>query len=589
MTARARHRVERRALRTISACLLGGLLMVTAAAADGVGVLLAPAADELSREEAAAVDALIVAIASHDLSVVLVHGESPLVRAADARLPHVSADADWTPLPGVLDALAFELRLDYLLLISVAAPPEPPTLFTGLLIVRGGASSRMEGEGAEAMAERVVRAADDLGPPRDRRDEAVDIPLAQEPPRIDEQRPSVADEQPAAVNEQPQPPQPQVQEEPAATPAAPPDVVPEPIRAEQEPADPLAVAEEPAPRADDAQPPQPDPELAAAEDAYESGKLDVASALLEDYVRTHGSSGRAQLLRAKLSLARLEQEAAVDQLQRAVALDPELVEARVWLARLLSEQGLWQKATEEYRRSLETNPENLEALLGLARVYRDNGHRRRAIRLLQEADEAGQSDPSLLLMLGLLHWAEGNDEQSERAFLRTAARADTEMRAEALEHLGDLYVERRQHREALRCYLEAAQLNPTRSSVAQRRYREVMAAADGAVHDALTNGWSVFEQYARDAIGQREMVYRHLRAVSAELEEALSFADGLTPPAALRGDHARRQLAYSLAIEATVSALTYLDLGEDTMLERAVTRHGEALLEFRGLQRESRG
>lgn len=552
----------------VVAFLLAGLLPGKIATADGVGILLAPADEQLSETEAAYAEALVGALASRDRRAIYLHAKSPTLRAAGVSIPTVSADDDWTPLSSVLDRIAIQLRLDYVLLTSTRRSPDGTPQSSGLLVARGGASTQLTAADADGMTRRVIRAIADLGPPRDPADLPVEIGAEPVAPPIDDAPPATPEPVPAE------------EEPPAPTPV------------EEEPVVPVTVVDEPDLSRDvvDREEVEPiDPTLAAAEEAYEGGNLDAASSLLGDYQREHGASGRAHFLRAKLSLARLEHDRALDHLERAVALDPELVEARVWLARLLAERGLWQKSIEQYERSLEGDPTNLEALLGLARVYRDHGHRRRAIRLLREADDAGQSDPSLLMMLGDLYVAEGEVELAERAFLRTASGETGERRAAALERLGDLYVELRRHRDALSCYLEAAELNPSRASMAQRRYREVMAAADGSVHDALTSGWSVFEDFAESGIGQRELVYRHLSEVQAQLDEALRYADGIRPPAALQADHARRQLAYSLAVEATVSALSYLDLGEESMLERATARHGEALAEFRRLQQSSEG
>ena len=116
--------------------------------------------------------------------------------------------------------------------------------------------------------------------------------------------------------------------------------------------------------------------------------------------------------------------------------------------------------------------------MGLARLYRDNGHRQKAINLL-EAAEAASSDPGLLMLLGDLHALNGSDVEAQAAYLRAMAAGDEpDTKAVALERLGDFYVKLHRHREALTCYLQAAQLNPTRTSVVTRRYAEVMSAAD---------------------------------------------------------------------------------------------------------------
>jgi tetratricopeptide (TPR) repeat protein len=295
------------------------------------------------------------------------------------------------------------------------------------------------------------------------------------------------------------------------------------------------------------------------------------------------------LLRARLNLARRNDDAAIGDLQRAVGMDPSLVEARVWLGRLLEEQGLWQSAQDHYEAAVEADPTDLAALLGLARLYRDHGHRRRAIELLTDARDLGQDDPSLLMLLAELHGGEGNVALAERYFLQAAATATGDERAMAWERLGDLYVKLHRHREALTSYVKAAEVNPSRASMAERRYTEVMTAADGAVHEALTATWSAFEDFANNGIGEREMVYRRLSEMHAQLEEAKLFAESITPPEDLKARHVKRQVAYSLAVEASVLALSWLDLGDDSMLEHAGQVHADAVAQFEALSPEAGG
>lgn len=548
--------VSRRAWASLCAVALS--LAVTGAAAapvHTVGVLVAPAGDGISEVEALVADALVAELVGRDLRATFLHAESPMVRARGAQLPAISAGDDWTPLGSVLGRLASRLQLDYLVLIAVPSPAAADVAPRIMLVVRDGrarsadlappgggeeAGARAEAFAARA-AERIVALIAELGEPRGAEDEPVVAPG-------------------------PEP----VAPEPAG-----------PVAVEEAPAEPAA----PAAPGDEAQPGEEvaDP-LATAREAYERGDYDGALALLREVMLTPDGDARAYLLRAKIRLALQARTEAIGDLERAVALDPDLVEARVWLARLQAEQGLWQAASEQYELALAAEPGNREALLGLARVYRDHGHRRRAIELLTGAVEAGQRDVDVLVLLAELHEAEGELDEAQRLLVRAAALTTGERTAEVLERLGDLYAQRRLHREALSCYQRAAEISPSRRSMVQRRYLEVMAAADSSVSEALSAGWGVFRDYVDNQVGERELAFRALSQMRAQIEEALQFADSVTPPEALRAEHARRQYAYSLALEATVAALTYLDLAEDEMKTRAELRHQDALAELGALQ-----
>lgn len=549
----------------LTAVLLA-VAFASCAEADSVGVLIAPSGDQMAEGEALYAEALVAAVIAEGHQAIFLHEASPLVRSSGISLPAVSAEDDWTPLQSVLDRVAERLRLDYVLL-TAARPEADEWMAEGLLVVRGGGRDTLQTEVPRAIAdvageiaEATLQAMSGLPAPSDRAEDAVpliprDEPAAEEPAA---DAPVTADAPPATTDADAEQDAPMVvADEPEAATDTPPTAAPEPI--------------------DDA--------LAAAEAAYDDGKLEDAEALLNASLRETGGSARAYFLRARLSLGRQDRDAAISDLKRAVAMDRSLVQAQVWLARLLMEQGLWQAAQTHYERAVEAAPTDLEALLGLARLYRDHGHRRKAIALLTGADDRGQDDPSLLMLLAELHGGERNVELAERYFVRAAGSAEGEQRAAAWERLGDLYVGLHRHREALTCYVKAAELNPSRASMVERRYTEVMTAADGAVREALTGGWGVFEDFAHNGVGAREMVYRRLSEIHAQLTEARRFAESINPPGNLRERHVQRQFAYSLAVEASVLALSWLDLGDESMLERAAEVHADAATQFEALGR----
>ena len=64
----------------------------------------------------------------------------------------------------------------------------------------------------------------------------------------------------------------------------------------------------------------------------------------------------------------------------------------------------------------------------------------------------------------------------------------------------------------------------------------------------------------------------------------MNFADGIMPPEEMGSVHARRQYAYSLAYEAAVTGLSYLDLDGTEMRDRAMARCREAINELESLR-----
>ena len=572
--------IQRRLGRLLLAAVIAAAV-ASAAQADGIGVMLAPEGQQISEEEALYAEAVVAALVAQGHRAVFLHDASPLVTASGVTLPSVTAADDWTPLTSALDSIATRMRLDYVLLTSVRVEG-PQMIADGLLVVRGGDGEDVHSgpcaKGAEAgtqIAEQVASAMEGLPAPTDRADDVVPLPPVRAADEENTPEAPPAAEQPPVIDDAPV-----VEEEgPAEQGAQPLVIADEPATAPEAEGEPEATPEAAAPQSPEAV----DDALIEAEAGYDAGHLDNAEALLNASLRESGPTARAYYLRARLSLARQDRDGAISDLKRAAGMDPSLVDARVWLGRLLAEDGLWQAAQRHYELAVDADPTHVEALLGLARLYRDHGHRRDAIALLTRAVDLGQDAPSVLMLLAELHGSDGNVALAERYFLQAAATSEGEQQAAAWERLGDLYVDLRRHREALTCYLKAAELNPSRASMAERRYTEVMSAADGAVRQALTATWSTFDDFANNGVGEREIVYRKLAEMHAQLTEAMRFAESINPPGDLSARHADRQFAYSLAVEASVLALSWLDLGDDSMLERANEVHADAVAQFERL------
>ena len=111
-----------------------------------------------------------------------------------------------------------------------------------------------------------------------------------------------------------------------------------------------------------------------------------------------------------------------------------------------------------------------------------------------------------------------------------------------------------------------------------------MSAADRTVYDELTEAWVGFEAFVRDVSGERELIYLRMAACCGHVQEAMNFADGIMPPEEMGSVHARRQYAYSLAYEAAVTGLSYLDLDGAEMRERSMARCREAIKELESLR-----
>lgn len=512
----------------------------------------------------ACLDALLLELpTTTGLSATLLHQASPLVQARALTLPALPPGEDWSALSPELVRLAAQLQLDYVAAVELM-PDGDRVRVRALVVVRGGGTWTVDFEHPERQPSSVARTLaqalkqaieQHLPRPRPLTDDVPLEPVAVAVPEAPATAPAETAVAPVAQ-----------------TPTAPPAPAPQPE----------AAVTAPTPAA----PEQVDTEglgpLEPAAVAFNRGRYREALALLQPLIAAGTDTARAYLLRARCELALNNPEAALDDLRRAVQADPNLVEAHLRLGRLLAERGLWQAAADSYKAALNLQPDDREARLALARLYRDHGHRQRALELLEAAPSSG--DAGMLLLQAELYALQGDEVRAESTFQRALAASSGDTQAVVLEKLGDFYVSLRRHREALTCYLQAAQLNPARGTLARRRYDELMRAADNTVCDELTASWAEFAAFVRDGQGERELLFARMATARAHLDEAMRFADSIIAPDEVRAIHARRQFAYSVAYEATVTALSYIDLGGTEMRERAVERYQQALAEFARLR-----
>lgn len=342
------------------------------------------------------------------------------------------------------------------------------------------------------------------------------------------------------------------------------------------PAEPAAPTGEPVPAAPAAAPLS--PHFAAAEQFLKEGNLRSAEDSAQRALDAGDSRGLTCLLMARIMAAKRDDDAQRLWLERALAADPSLNEARLPLAGLLHQRGLWQKALTEYQQVLAADPQNRFALLGMAGIYAEHQQPRRAADIINEAVGYYPNDASLYLRLGEFHAAYRAYPEAESAYDRAARLAsDPEEKARALDRLGDLYSQADRYREGFACYAEASKLRAGSSGpLAERRYGQVMATADAALQRVLQQATGAFNSYLANAGTAREEAYVALADLRGQAQAISGFMDTVVPPASQKLAHAQRKLGYSLVLEAAISAMVHLDTGRAELLEQYTARLREA-------------
>lgn len=338
-----------------------------------------------------------------------------------------------------------------------------------------------------------------------------------------------------------------------------------------------------------APPQEPSPFLVAADKYLRDGDYKRVEDMLLKAEDAHDAKAAVLYAWARLEEARQNRVAERTWLERTIAEDPANLAAHLRLAELLRGAGLWRKAAEEYNLVVKAQPDNVFAYLGLSAVWASQSQPRRAAEILTEALKHRPTDASLYLRLGDLQAQRNALAEAEDAYDRAARLSQGEGRADALDRLGDLYVRAGREREGFICYAEASKLrSESNSPLAEKRYGQIMAAADeslGKVIDSATKG---LEGYLAGRNVTREEAFSAMSDFNEQVQEVSQFVESITPPSNLKLPHAERKLAYSLAAEAALYGLLYLDQGRQNELGLYQVRLAESRKNLQSLRRPLR-
>lgn len=148
---------------------------------------------------------------------------------------------------------------------------------------------------------------------------------------------------------------------------------------------------------------KPGDDVARRERAFDESALeqnmDRALADLESYVRKHPSDpvGHYELGTAASSLDR---QLATRELNRAIALKPDLAAAYLARGLLIYRQGMAQASLKDFEKAVALEPENVTAVERLGQAYAASGRASDAVAVLKRADKLAPNNPTVLFQLG---------------------------------------------------------------------------------------------------------------------------------------------------------------------------------------------
>lgn len=313
--------------------------------------------------------------------------------------------------------------------------------------------------------------------------------------------------------------------------------------------------------------------------SYREGNYTLALDRLEKALQAGASRADVLEMRARILAAlgdAARQRRALDEL---VQIDPSRTKAVISLSILLEEEGLWQEAVRVLKNGLAARPDDPQLYDRLAAVYRRQRRSMEALETLRRGLEA-TDDKNLALLLAAAQEASGDWRGAMALYTKLATDENPDIRARALDAVGDAYARRGLVDQAVEAYIEAARSRGVAAILSPDRYRAVYSAADALVRASVSSGWQGFEALATGKqTVSRETALAALSAASGQLGRALALCDDALPPPELQAEHRSRQLYYSLLREAVVAALTYVDTGRADMIDIASDRMRQALAE----------
>jgi tetratricopeptide (TPR) repeat protein len=130
-----------------------------------------------------------------------------------------------------------------------------------------------------------------------------------------------------------------------------------------------------------------------------------------------------------------ELEAAIQALERVILVDPGNPYAHFFLGNAHFERGAFDKAMKAYVLALERAPEYVGAMVALGHTLRMLGRYQQALRMGVQVLARDKDDPDALYLMGLAHYARGEEAAAKtylERFLATGPEVEAAQEARGL-------------------------------------------------------------------------------------------------------------------------------------------------------------
>ncbi|CAH1903940.1 Protein O-GlcNAc transferase [Candidatus Nitrotoga sp. HW29] len=216
-----------------------------------------------------------------------------------------------------------------------------------------------------------------------------------------------------------------------------------------------------------------------------------------------------------------QEDDAIVQLQRAIAVSPSYLDAHLALGNLYLKLGQMEDAVTGFNTALQVKPGHFTALNGLGRALTGAGHLPQAVTTLQQAIQSQPQESSAYFNLGVAYQKQGLPDAAMAAYHRALALEPNN--TEALFNLGVLFQQQGMAERAAACYQQVLRIEPDHTS-AYYHLGDVLFDA-GKINSWLEN----FKQFRRHAPPSAMLAVYGLQACQylGEIEQQQAYLDDL--------------------------------------------------------------
>ncbi len=279
--------------------------------------------------------------------------------------------------------------------------------------------------------------------------------------------------------------------------------------------------------------------LKAGADYLQGGKVELAIAELKKAVALEPQSAAGHMLLGQAYLATrsvgMVAEAKAE-LQQALDLDPSLIWARFYLAKVYIDQGRLDKAKEELERGLKLRPNVPHFLSLLGEVNRKLGRPEAAIDLNRQALKADPSMTPAYYYIGLAYMDLKREDEAIAEMERSLK--SPYVAPEMYLTLGSLYARKKRYQEGEQLCKKAIALDPSRPEghLNLAQLYNIRGASDDALRElslALPEGTTCttspyYQQLQADVYFERGRAFR-AKGASVEAIRAYETALAFNP------------------------------------------------------------